>query len=388
MSVKHSPNDRLRGTLSSAEQQLLDATSNLVRDTIGPMAAQWEAERTMAIDALRQAGEIGITRMQVPESHGGMGASFRTKAAVAELLAQADFGFSMSAINTHNVAAKLAIDAPESVAAEFVPDLIRADRIGCTALTEPGAGSDFSSIATTAVKDGSGWRINGHKAWITNAAQASVVVMYVQTDPNRGGNGIAGFVIDGRRAGFSREPAYVMAGQHSIGAGGFLLTDYQATGDELILAPGEAFKSALGSINGARIYVAAMCCGMLASALDSAAQYGLSRQTFGVNLHGHQGWRWTLSEAAAELYAAQQLVDSVAARLDAGEDLRFEAAKTKVFATRMAERHLGAMMQAMGAEGLRARYPLARHQVGVRMAGFVDGSTEILLDRIASEMSK
>jgi alkylation response protein AidB-like acyl-CoA dehydrogenase len=126
---------------------------------------------------------------------------------------------------------------------------------------------------------------------------------------------------------------------------------------------------------------------MLASAIESARQFGLHRKTFGKNLHGHQGWRWTLAEASAELLAAQQLVDSISTRLDRGENVRFEAAKTKVFATRAAERHLGAMMQAMGAEGLRADHPLSRHQIGVRMAGFVDGSTEILLDGIAASLS-
>ncbi len=383
--IKNDPRERLHGALTEIEGALLNDTASLVDDVLVAQAPVWEAERRMGDDGLRRAAEIGLTRLQVPASHGGLDVSYRCKAAVAELLAQADFGFSMSVINTHNVAAKLASDAPATIAARYVPDLIAGSRIGCTALTEPDAGSDFSAIQTLATRDGDGWRINGQKAWITNAARADVVVMYVQTEAGSGGRGIAGFVVDGQRPGFGRLPAYTMAGQHSIGAGGFRLDNYHADASEMILAPGEAFKSALGSINGARIYVAAMCCGMLASALASASHYGHERQAFGSSLHGHQGWRWMLSEAAAELLAAQQLVDHVAARLVAGEDVRFEAARTKVFATRAAERHLGAMMQAMGAHGLDASHPLARHQVGVRMAGFVDGSTEILLDRIAAQ---
>ncbi len=383
-----SPAERLKDSLSDAEARLLSRTNALTRDQLTRLAPVWEAERRMGDVALREAAAIGLTRIQVPESHDGFGMSFRCKAAVAETLAQADFGFSMSLINTQNVAAKLATDASPEISGRYVPALIAAERIGCTALTEPGAGSDFSAIKTLAEKQGDHWSLNGEKAWITNAAMASVIVMYVQTDPQAGAAGIAGVVIDGERTGFNREPSYAMAGQHSIGAGGFKLDQYKANQSEMFLAPGEAFKSALTSINGARIYVAAMCCGMLASAIESARQFGLNRKTFGKNLHGHQGWRWTLAEASAELLAAQQLVDAVGARLDYGEDVRFEAAKTKVFATRAAERHLGAMMQAMGAEGLRADHPLSRHQIGVRMAGFVDGSTEILLDRIAASLSR
>lgn len=386
MTAKNSPHERLRDTFSDAEKNVLDATAHLVEAMVEPQAPRWEAERCMADDGLAWAVDIGLTRLQVPAAHGGLGLSFRCKAAVAELLAQGDFGFSMSVLNTHNVAARLAEDAPADIAARYVPALTGGQSIGCTALSEPGAGSDFSAIKTTANRDGSGWRISGEKAWITNAARADVIVMYVQTEPGSGARGIAGFVIDGSRSGFERLPAYQMAGQHSIGAGGFRLNNYEATDAEMILPPGEGFKSALGSINGARIYVAAMCCGMLASALASASQRGAERQTFGQTLHGHQGWRWMLAEAAAELLAAQQLVDHVAGQHSSGRDMRFEAARTKVFATRAAERHIGTMLQAMGADGLLASHPLARHQIGLRMAGFVDGSTEILLDRIASEL--
>lgn len=375
---------------SQVENTLLRKTNELVRDVVTRQAPIWESERRVGLEAIHQGAEFGLTGMQVPMQWGGLGVSFRCKTAVADLLAQGDFGFSMSLINTHNVAAKLANDAPPAVASRYVPALLEAQRLGCTALTEPGAGSDFSAINTVAKPDkgdkGS-WQLNGHKAWITNAARADVIMAYVQTELGSGARGIAGFVIDGRRAGFEREPFYAMAGQHSIGAGGFYLKDYVAEPSEMILPAGQAFKSALGSINGARIYVAAMCCGMLDSAIQTASAYGLKRETFGRSLHEHQGWRWSLAEAAAELEAARVMVNAAADLIDRGADAQIMAAKTKVFATRVAERHLGAMMQAMGAEGLRDQYPLARHQIGVRMAGFVDGSTQMLLERIARDLA-
>ena len=126
-----------------------------------------------------------------------------------------------------------------------------------------------------------GWRITGAKAWITNAAEADVVVLYAQTSPGSGGRGIAGFLVDGRRAGFVREPAFALGGQHSIGTGGFRLDGYRASDDELLHPPGQAFKAALGSINGARTYIAAMCCGMVGDALRVATAYGRQRSAFG-----------------------------------------------------------------------------------------------------------
>ncbi len=138
---------------------------------------------------------------------------------------------------------------------------MKADIFGGTALSEPGAGSDFSSIRTSAVKSGDGWVLNGEKGWITNAAIGDLFITYVQTDPAAGWRGIASFLVDARRPGFRRVEPYALAGGHAIGAGGFVLENYVAPEDDLLAPPGEAFKLAMQGVNGACVYVAAMCAG-------------------------------------------------------------------------------------------------------------------------------
>jgi alkylation response protein AidB-like acyl-CoA dehydrogenase len=140
----------------------------------------------------------------------------------------------------------------------------------------------------------------------------------------------------------------------------------------------------MASINGARTYVAAMCCGMLDEAIRVVRAYGGSRHAFGVPLADHQGWRWVAAEASAELAAARALVREAAARIDAGADAQLVAAQAKLVATRTAERQLPRLAQAMGAEGLRETHPFGRHLHGARVASFVDGSSEMLLERIAA----
>jgi len=375
--------------LTAAEEDLVAQATTLARTRVTPLAPTWERERRIGREVLQEAVALGLTRLQLPASHGGLDFSFHCKARVAEELAAGDFGFCMSWVNTQNVAALLARKAHPAVADRYVNDLVAGRRLGCTALTEPGAGSDFAAITTTATRqDGGGWRIDGAKAWITNAAEADVVVLYAQTEPGSGGRGIAGFVVDGRRAGFIREPGYVLGGQHTIGTGGFTLDGYLASDDELLHPPGQAFKAALGSINGARTYIAAMCCGMVGEALRVAQAHGRQRQSFGVPLQQHQGWRWRLAEAASELAACRGLVAQAAAAIDAGADAQLLAAQAKLLATRMADRQIAALAQAMGAEGLREHHPFARHASGARVANFVDGSTEMLLERIAAVMAR
>ncbi|MEM7426962.1 MAG: acyl-CoA dehydrogenase family protein [Pseudomonadota bacterium] len=368
--------------------ELLDRARTFSADVVAPAAARWDETRTFDTDVLKQAAGLGLTGIQVSGELGGQGRSFSCKARLAEIMAEADFGFAMSLLNTHNVAHKLERGASAAVAQRYIPDILSGERLGSTALTEPQAGSDFAAIRTSASRTSDGWILNGEKAWIINAAASDVFVLYAQTDSGSGANGIAAFLVDGRRDGFVGRVPFNLTSQSSIGAGRFALKDYQVLDDEVLQPPGLAFKSALHEINGARIYVAAMCCGMVARCLEIAGEYGRSRVTFGKRLGEHQGWRWALGDAEVDLAAARLMVAEASSLIDEGVDAQFEAARTKIFATRMAEQHLPALAQSMGAEGLRDCYPFGRHQLAARIASFTDGSTEMLLERITSRHQK
>lgn len=364
----------------------LAKVETFARDEVGPKAATWDRDRTFDIETLRSAAKLGLLGMETPVVSGGLGLPFTAKAKVAETLAAADFGFAMSVINTQNLTYMLATEAPH-LADRYVPDLVTGARLGSTALTEPQAGSDFAAITTFAEKTNDGWVLNGTKDWIVNTAASDVIAVYAQTLDGAGEAGIGAFLVDGQREGFQRTAPSAMTAQHSIGSGGFTLTDYHLAENEILRAPSHAFKAILHEINGARIYVAAMCCGMVGAALEIASNYGRARQTFGKRLGQHQGWRWTLGEAEVDLTAARLMVADACALMENGEP-QFAAARTKIFATRMAERHLPALAQQMGAEGLRDKYPFSRHLIGARVASFVDGSTEMLLERLTMRHAK
>src|SRR5208282_2744574 len=123
----------------------------------------------------------------------------------------------------------------------LLPPLLACDRLGGAALTESGAGSDFAAIKTFATRIDGAWRLDGEKAWITNAAEGDVYTTFVQTDGSKRGAGIACFLVDGTRPGFVRTPPYALMGGHAIGAGGFRLDGYVALEEDLLFAPGEAF---------------------------------------------------------------------------------------------------------------------------------------------------
>ncbi|MEM6440484.1 MAG: acyl-CoA dehydrogenase family protein [Pseudomonadota bacterium] len=346
------------------------------------IAAAADEARAPDPSLIPKAAELGLTGMQVPPEHGGAGLAYSARAAVAEALGAVCYGVAMSVINSHNCALRVARFAPAETAERLAGPLARGEIVGCTAMSEPNAGSDFAALATTAARDGDGWRLTGEKAWICNAPLADVAVVFAQTAEPGDAKGVGGFLVETSRPGV-RATGPALAGLHAMGLGGFALDGYAAPSDALLLPPGPGFRRAMEDVNGARVHVAAMACGMLRAALDAARAHGAHRRTFGRPLAGHQGWRWVPAQAEADLFAACLSAAEAARRIDAGVDAQFAAASAKLIATEAASRHVPALVHALGSEGLAEGSPLARHLLGARAARLADGSTEMLLERIA-----
>ncbi len=355
------------------------------RRVVASEAAGWERERQHPTAALRQACAEGLAGIELPVESGGLGLRFSAKLRVAEELAKDDFGFAFSLVNHHNTLVRVA-RAGSATSRRLVPRMLTGELIGCAAYTEPGHGSDLGHLTTSAARTDGGWTLSGTKAWITNAAVADVIMTLAQTDRSAGAEGIATFVVEADRAGFQRQPAFDVYGAHAIGAGGFHLLDYFAPDDALLDPPGSAFRHSLQGINGARAYVAAMCAGMLDSAVELAVRYASERQVFGRAAIEFQGLRWSLVDAATDLSALRLLAYRAARRIDLGEDAEEAAAAAKKFAGERTLAHLAACVQALGANGLRAEHPLMRHLVACKTACFTDGTTEIMNERLGKLM--
>jgi len=355
-------------------------------DVIEPGAQAWESGDSQAVEALREAARAGLLSFETPTDFGGLGCDFQTKQAICEELSRGDMALAFSLINTQNIAAKLAA-APNSAGyRDTISALMSADIFGATALSEPGAGSDFAGISTLAEPTEQGWVLNGSKAWITNAAIADIFIVYAQTAPGSGWRGIAAFLVDARKPGFSRGEIYSLLGGRAIGAGEFHLRDYQVSAQDLLSPPGEAFKQAMTQVNGARAYVASMCCGMIDDALKRALSYGQSRSAFGQPLLNNQGLMWSLVDVATDLEALRALAEKAGRLIDAQEDAVMAAAVAKKLAGRVTVPAITACIQAMGANGLRVENALGRHLAGAKIAAFADGSTEMMNERIAASL--
>jgi alkylation response protein AidB-like acyl-CoA dehydrogenase len=373
-------------SLTPEERAIVERAKRFAAEHVAPNAARWEWERHYPLETIKLACSAGLNTIELAKQHGGQGLSFSCKLRAFEEIAKADFAFAFALINHHNACTRFARDGKPAQVARLLPRMLSGDLIGCAGLSEPGVGSDFGGLEMTAERVDGGWKLNGAKAWITNAAVAGLSVAYAQTDKSQGYRGIACFAIEAERPGFHRDKPFELHGGHAIGVGGFRLVDYLAP-DEAVLHPaGAAFKAALAGINGARAYVAAMCCGMLQASLETAVRYTQQRRTFGQKVIDHQGVRWKLVDAATDLEAARLLTYRAARLIDEGKDAVLPAAHAKKFATDMAVQRIADCIQAMGANGLRAEYPLARHLAGAKIAAYTDGSIEMMNERIGAAL--
>ena len=370
--------------LSPQECDLIDRAERFAKDVIVPNAEAWEQQKQPGLppEVVAAWTQSGLLGMQVSTAQGGQGASYLAKIGVVEALARHCMGSAFSLCNLQNGPLRIARDGTPEQIGRYLAPMLKGQIIQCPCLTEPQSGSDFAAMKTMARRVEGGWRLTGEKAWITNGVIGHLGLLYAQTAPEQRAKGIGCFLVDMRGEGCEVSAPYSLATGSVIGAASLKLQDVYVAGTDVFYAPGQAFKQALGSINSARTYVAAMCCAMVAQALDTAIAYGRQRVTFGQPIVEHQGLRWYLAEIGTELEAARLLTYRAATLIDAGADAMMAAAMAKKYAVEMAERRLPNCLQILGAAGLRTDQPLARHMLSTKIAGFVDGSTEIQNDRI------
>lgn len=364
-------------------QAFLDKVTHFAKGRVAPEAAAWSIGAAPEPALYQEAAALGLLGMELPKARGGQGVDFATRVAACEIMAGADFGFAMSLVNTHNIALRLCEEGQVAAVEQTLAALLSGQMHACTALTEPGTGSDFAAICTTARQVDGGWLLDGEKSWIINGRQAGLAVVYAQCAEIGDSSGIGAFVVDLTVPGVTRYAIDSAFAQTSLGTGGFHLDGVKLLQEAMISAPGTAFKAILQEINAARTYVAAMCDGMLQAALDSAAAYGAQRLSFGKPLNQIPRWHAEFDAAERALTQARDVTRHAVAQVSQGADAQLAAAEAKIGSVTCAQTHLPRLLQLMGAEGLRPEHPFTRHIAAAQIAGFTDGATNILKDRVA-----
>jgi len=364
--------------LTPDQEAIRDAVREFAQAELWPHAAQWDREHHFPKDVHRGLAALGAYGICVPEDHGGAGLDYLTLALVLEEIAAGDGGTS-TAISVTNcpVNAILMRYGNAQQKKQWLEPLAQGRMLGAFCLTEPQAGSDASSLRTTAKKDGDGYVIDGTKQFITSGKNGQVAIVIAMTDKAAGKKGMSAFLVPTDAPGYTVARLEDKLGQHSSDTALIQFDGCRIPAENLIGQEGEGYKIALGALEGGRIGIAAQSVGMARSAFEFAVNYAKERTAFGGPIFEQQAVGFRLADCATQIEAARQLIWHAAALRDAGRPCLKEAAMAKLFASEMAERVCSAAIQTLGGYGYVNDFPLERIYRDVRVCQIYEGTSDI-----------
>ena len=364
--------------LTPDQEAIRDAVREFAQAELWPHAAQWDREHTFPKAVHQGLAALGAYGICVPEEHGGAGLDYLTLALVLEEIAAGDGGTS-TAISVTNcpVNAILMRYGNAQQKKQWLEPLAQGRMLGAFCLTEPQAGSDASSLRTTARRDGDGYVIDGTKQFITSGKNGQVAIVIAMTDKAAGKKGMSAFLVPTDSPGYTVARLEDKLGQHSSDTALIQFDGCRIPAENLIGAEGEGYRIALGALEGGRIGIAAQSVGMARSAFEFAVNYAKERSAFGGPIFDQQAVGFRLAECATQIEAARQLIWHAAALRDAGRPCLKEAAMAKLFASEMAERVCSAAIQTLGGYGYVNDFPLERIYRDVRVCQIYEGTSDI-----------
>ena len=375
--------------LTKEQKMLQKSVREYMRDKIVPIADEYDKKGPMAKkDAhkfLKDLVPFGYVGSLVPESMGGPGLRYMDYAVIIFELRKAYAALGGIVGITTSATQNIAFSGNEVIREKCLPGLLSGDKIACTAITEPEAGSDPSSIQTTAVLDGDHYVINGTKMWISNGSIADYVIVTC-TDETRGKgrDSIIRILVEKAVSPFQATEISKI-GVKSFPTSELVFRDCRVPRENLIKATGSGFDAVQKGLISARCNAAIGSCAIAEAALEAAIAYAKGRKQFGKVIGGFQMIQQLIAEMIIMVDAGKLLAFRAYKLLEEGKPCRSESSVAKAYNTEMAIKVASKAMQVLGAYGLSTDFPLERYFRDARVYTFPDGTTQIQQLIIARE---
>jgi len=363
----------------SEDQQMLKA---MVRDfatkEVEPIAAEIDEAARYPAENVKKMAELGLMGIIFPEKYGGSGGGATEEVIVVEELSRVCASTGLIYLVTTSLAGyPIYKFGTEEQRQRFTVPIAKGEKLSAFALTEAGAGSDVAAMETTATKRDNGYVLNGTKIFITNGAEADIVVTFATVDKSLGYRGIRGFVVEKGDPGYSVGKLEHKLGIRASSTTEIIFEDCFVPEENLLGPEGKGFRIALEAIDNSRISIAAQAVGIAQGALDKCIDYAKERQQFGQRIANFQAIQWILSDMATQTDAARLLTCRAAYLYDQGVEVTKEAAMAKVFAAETAMWVTTKAIQIFGGYGYTKDYPVERYFRDAKITEIYEGTSEM-----------
>ncbi len=379
----------MRDIFTEEHEAFGESFATFVAKEITPFYADWEAAGIAPRELYTSAGEYGYLGMSIPERYGGGGSDdFRFNMVLNERLAAAGIGGAGLGITLHNdiTTPYFAEYCTDEQAERWLPGIASGELITAIAMTEPGTGSDLAGIASTAIRDGDEYVLNGSKTFITNGINSDLVIVAAKTDPTARHQGLSLLVVERGMEGFERGRNLEKIGMHSQDTAELFFNDVRVPAANLMGEEGNGFRYLTANLAQERLSIAITGVSAARAAIASTLDYVRERTAFGAPIGSFQNTKFVLAECITEVDVAQAYVDQCVLRLNDGTLTPADAAKAKYWCSDIQHDVANKCLQLFGGYGYMAEYEIARNYADSRVTSIYGGTNEVMKTIIAKDL--
>ena len=375
--------------LTQDQKMVQEMVRGFAEREVKPVASEMDRRGQFPHELVKKLGDLGLMGAFMPPEYGGSGMDLVSYVLAMEEISRewASLGVMMT-VNNSLVCDPIHRFGTEPQKQRYLAPLARGERLGCYALTEPGAGSDAGAIKTRARKEKSGYTLNGNKIFITNGKQADIAIVYAVTSPDQGKHGISAFLVEKGTQGFVVGKLEDKMGLRSSDTAELIFQDCHVPAENLLGVENEGFKIALNTLDGGRIGIAAQSLGIAQACLEEATRYAKERHQFGKPIGEFEAIRFMLADMAMEIQAARLLTYRAAYLRQQRQKVTLQAAQAKLLASEMVNRIAYKAVQIFGGYGYIKEFPVERYYRDARITTLYEGTSEIQRLVIARELLK
>ena len=360
-------------------------TQRFATDRIMPIAAEIDANDRFPIELWPQMGELGLHGITVAEEDGGLGLGYLEHVVAQEEVARASASVGLSYGAHSNLCVnQISRWANPEQKVKYLPKLISGEHVGALAMSEAGAGSDVVSMKLKADKVDNGYRLNGTKFWITNAAYADTLVVYAKT--GEGSRGITTFLIEKGMDGFSIGQKIDKCGMRGSPTSELVFNDCFVSAEQVMGPENGGVGVLMSGLDYERTVLAGIQLGIMQACLDVVVPYVRERKQFGQAIGSFQLIQAKVADMYVALNSARAYVYAVARNCDAGKTTRFDAAGAILLASESAFKVAGEAVQALGGAGYTKDWPVERFMRDAKLLDIGAGTNEIRRMLIGREL--